>query len=817
MKRWIGYDDSVTEVLRALGRLRMKGTCPTLFCIPDVLVHRERQEDAAEEGERVEVARASKGLDGHACISALTAAHLCLGLASEYNVLLVVKAGDQGAGLLEDVGREFRRRGCNMFRYLAARGKDREIRTRESGKVNRKIDKAEKANQLLWEDVDSLHCTRWLGAKGYGLVVGDPESYLVRSDKPERLRALISDAAVAVIDTLAWKKRVDAAPAAGRPRSARRGRPTAGKKSAKWIDDDERNKKIWNTVQSLVRGETFTFVSVSDEDAVPLAVAAGLQVDAAAPVGSACEGLSRSLGAGFLVLHGKDANVIYSCRDGRVRAHIPACDITPRKTNGAGDTFNGALALASTAMLFESASGEAGAEAGEDVLRHILAFATAAVSLRLKNGRYATRADLLLDAKDLRPKGGLAPEEVVPPREGEGAAVGADGESQGQWLAHVLARFWDDVPKLALVDLDHTLCDSRKWRLAAAGAGFKALGILGDDAERQQLYENIYRDHDNWQLIIDTNVRYKWKSRELFELALALNELLTPGTYEERREEWFRDSRDVQRELLKVRNDPSKNERVDRAVEAFKSTPAFPYPDSVAGLYQLRDVLGFKLKIVTEGDFETQCWKLKKLGLKDMFPRQRDIVYTEDAYASKEQLDHAVRVAINNGEDEKLLTSAQRICARYFEKSKASFRAEAFRDVLEKSGAERIGVHTCTVGDRIDTDVASYLDIRRRQLSQEGGAYGGLVVGRLRRGVYYDQLPSGADDEPDFTVYSLPEFAAKLSDPGFWHGEPTIRRIESIGLPRLSDADRELLRMVRSRTKSVELAAIIDRILRTEN
>lgn len=795
MAEYLGYSDSVDFVLHTLGKLRVHGICPTLLCVPDILILRRDPKSEPTrrcQAERLEVPETLYLLDGHACISALTAAYLCLGLASEYNVWLAAKAGPTGKQLLKDIKGDLRRRGCTLFQTFLADGQNREIKTpvdtRE--RVQRQITQPTPANQLSWQELDSLYCLPWLANSHYGLVVGDAESDLVRNDR-DKMQDLICQAVATVIDTSVWK------------------------------GQDAHACQLWDMAISLVNNTTF--VSVSVDDATSLAHVLHFKVDCSLEiVGPA---LAQTLREGFLVLHGKDINMLISCHDGNIQARVPACDIEPISTNGAGDTFNGALALAATSLLVASPRQARSANLDPATLTHILAFATSVVSLRLKNGRYATRADLLQETRYLRPKELVVPI-VVSPSIGPNVEhlVVHDVVDRSQCLAHMLAPVWNDVPKVALIDLDHTLCDSKKWRTIVAIAAFRALDIPGDDTELGSLYDNLYQDHDAWTPIIGGNVRYQWKHEGLFQLALALHTMSvsTASEYQSYRTTFFSSKplqrRPLHRELLRISNDSQTMHNVKRALEAFEKIPACPYPDTLAALYQLRDVLGFKLMIVTEGDFNTQRWKLERLGLAEMFPE--GTVHTEDAFASVQQVDEVfgrAMVRSKNRKTREALQKAKEACTRYRASFKASFRTEALRKAVEEiqkgRGAAFTGVHVCTVGDRIDTDVVPYLNIKRR-LESKGGKHSGLVVGRLKRGPYSAQEPTNEDESPDITVHSLPELVARLAEPGFWHVEPMIRNISAQDRPMLTRTEREVLRKVLDLAADVyDVYALIHSIL----
>ena len=146
-----------------------------------------------------------------------------------------------------------------------------------------------------------------------------------------------------------------------------------------------------------------------------------------------------------------------------------------------------------------------------------------------------------------------------------------------------------------------------------------------------------------------------------------------------------------------------------------------------------------------------------------------------------------------------------------------AFRARAFRVALDTLGSKSMGAYVCTIGDRHDTDVMSYLEIRAPHKEMTRAEYAGVAIGRLRRGVYKDDMPQQGEEDADFTVSSLPEFVAKLSSPGFWRHEPTIR-VEDLRAPQDAEPtadERKFLKSVKKKWR-VELAPVIDSLLSTE-
>lgn len=742
------YHDAVEAVLRALDSLVKRGRAPRLVCVPDVLVLEKegpgdkKTQRGKPSPERFMVPQREYDLDGHACISALTAAYLNFGLIAEYEVWLLAKVGPAGKGLLDSSIRDLRKHGCSPFKCYVKLGDDRKIGTpiNKSHKVSRRIDKATVKTQLSWEEFGSLHCLKWLQEQPYGLIVGDSESSLASN-----LGEIVRSSAATVIDTSTWSADKDGSVLA---------------------------RQMWDTIKSLVDGKSF--VSVSDRDAETL----GRFLNLSSTNESVQQQLASSLRRGFLVYHTSDTNQLLSCADGRVLEEVPACDIHPQTTNGAGDTFNGALALAATSLLLTAGGDPSVNVANATQFRHILAFATAVVSLRLENGHYANREELTHQVASLFPKRTLA-KPAAPllsdPKNHQGVHAEARWTTQA---ANVLMKVWSDVPRVALIDLDHTLCDSKAWREMATVAACEAAGIGNDEGELLEMYRRIYKDHLAWAPIIGADIRYQWKHEGLFGVLLALqadrllrldNNLLDPKAHGYRR---------LHSEVARQRK--QQPEAVKLAVRTFEVYPAHPYPDVLGALHELRDVLGFRLMVVTEGDKETQEWKIGKLGLKELFP-EGSIRSDEEAFPTNEWMADAFARAKQTTPDMvATLEEAETIYLRSRENYKDGFRALTLRHVVSaikrQSQEPFVGVHVCTIGDRIDTDVVPYLAVKPDldgKLGSDPGKYSGVLISRLRRGPYASQEPKESE-KPDLTIDSWHEFVDILATERFWRRDPPI-------------------------------------------
>ncbi|MEK7994061.1 MAG: HAD family hydrolase [Planctomycetota bacterium] len=785
------YSVSVDVVLAALARLSLEGKCPTLLCLPDVMVWRRVPAALSIESERAERRRGRAPtliLDGHACISALTAAHLGLGLAGDFQVWLVAKVGPTGKRLLEDEKVSIQRLADGLFRYFHVQGSDdREITTRvdSANEVERVITEATDENQLSWSEIGHLGLLPWCKVFPYSLLVGDAESCLVR-DSLRNLVHLARDATVTVVDTSSWG-----------PGS----------------EGDSRARDMWNAIAALWGPRTF--ISLSDRDAARLRHALS-PVSKMRPSEIAAEFAGRAR-RGFLILHTSEMNLLYYCGERRDPIKVPACAVEPKSTNGAGDTFNGAFALA--AMILGLAPGREPAFAPE-TLMHSLAFATAVVSLRLQNefGHYPTRVDLTEKAQSLQPKCDGLSITAAPGATGGSTVARGQGNAAGlPRLVHALAPVWCDVPKLALIDLDNTLCDSKFWRETAAAAALRKLGFTSSDDELKQFFDAIYQDHDAWTPTIGGNVRYDWGLKGFFQLALVLKQsgIRTTKDYTSKRSQYFTqgtvDRRQLCAALDALPGNPTADRQINEAKSTFDNVPAFPYGDVVGALLQLRSILGFRLAIVTEGDRTAQRWKLKHLGLGEIVCP--DDVFPSEAFASIQEVNLRFARATAGGLKPRArdtLEKTRQICERAHQQLKELFRAETLRDLVDqvRRSTGKRGVYVCTIGDRIETDVKPYIETRRKVIPEH--CRFGLVIAHVARGYYrHREKPLRGDEH--IRVSSLSELVNILAKPGFWHGKRPIEEIGRLKVPQVSSSDRVLLD--RASALSSEVTGMIARLL----
>lgn len=768
------------EAVRTVFSILTKGASvpysPVLLCLPDLLVLRGKKGPTPEEvltvrPDRITISL-SWGLDGHACISAMTAGYLALGLHADFETWLVAKVGRRGQELLSFAEKEISHYADGMFKCFQAEGIDRHIETPSNTdeQVTREIEEANDVNQLSLKEFKSFGLMPWLDDRPYGLLIGDAESDLFTKSYNE-INYLCSKASSVVIDTAIFK------------------------------DEPDRSRMLWKSVCNLARLNSRTFVSISDVDAKVLAGCLGnSELES---MGDIVSVLQNSLPSGHLVLHTSKFNAAFF-KDGYAEPVIvPTCDIKPKKgTNGAGDTFNGGLALA--AMALQSYKKDT-VDYSADEINQAVTFATAIVSLRLMTGNYPTRAEFITSIGNLSPR--RVDSEMI-----ESLLIGKQPFSPR--LNHSRrgkndlpsASGWDDLPKLFLVDLDHTLCDSKKWRIQATMQAVNMLDLHWPDKDVLEVYEHLYTNHQVFKTLLGENLRYCWNLEDLFYLFYHLKQIprdqrIGKINFSEGNSAKFdSEMNNLARQLWGLKQNEYVRSAVERATTVMKKSAVFAYTDAIAALYRLRDELKFQLRLVTEGDGSAQRWKVEKLGLSRLFPDSCQNV--EDAFVSHQQLLNAFTMAFSkidhNSRSE--LEKAQAVCIKIQNTLKRNFRGRVLRDCVSELCHNRndsFGVFACTLGDRIEADVAPYIELRKKICSEKGKRNLGLVVVRIERGPYAHINDNGNDVMPDISVKSFDALTEKLARPGFWRGKQPIRRDDiSFSLSpseMLSDEERELL------------------------
>ncbi|MFA5904732.1 MAG: hypothetical protein WC836_12430, partial [Desulfobacula sp.] len=451
------YEEAIRTVFHALSKSAPEKFSPVLLCLSDlmVLIGRkgpDRAETIITKPDRVSVSR-ELSLDGHACISALTAGHLAMGLYADFETWLVTKVGSNGEKLLSEIEEEIKNYADGMFKCFRTNGEDRHIETPSNAdeQVTREIDLHSNENQLSWFEFDTFGIESWLTERKYGLLVGDAESYLF-TESFDQIRQLCEKAEVVIIDTSVFKK------------------------------EQTRSIEIWNSVKNLTKLNPQTFISISDVDAKELAACLS---DSIPPnLKTAISVLKDSLSDGYIALHSSKMNAIFAPGKNKSPIIVPTCNIKPLGgTNGAGDTFNGALALAALALKTQKSEKEF-----EDILiQHMLAFATATVSLRLEAGCFPTRAELF-EKMDKFISKDVDKAILSEPSAGDYKALNTSNKTGQLSLNSAWSYCWDDIPKIFLVDLDHTLCDSKKWREQATMMAVKKMDLSWEPSQILEIY-----------------------------------------------------------------------------------------------------------------------------------------------------------------------------------------------------------------------------------------------------------------------------------------------------------------------------------------
>ena len=756
------YAAAAAAVFSTLGRLQEEGRCPALLCLPDLLIlQKSPVADTQDGGERIEVPPEELQIDGHATLGAFTASYLCPCTAGDFDVFLAARTGGQGHTVLKHASAQVRQAGAMGPRIFPSDGDDRVILVGRDGatKVNRQITARTANSDLRWTDIEDSGVLGWLryDDRPYGLLLGDAEWDPGPTGR-RRLCELAAKAKITVVDTVYWDK------------------------------DPKRAVRMWNWIQDLVKTQgSATVISVSDEDAPNLfsavhgeTVGQGFQ--------SACTAarrLAETLPSGHVLLHGKSANVLFARGMKSIHAlRVPACDIEPKSTNGAGDTFNGAFTFAALCLAAGSDHNADGRSPKGLMLQHALSFATAVVSLRLATGRFATRDFVETGSRRLKAREDLGAMRAIV-RAPVASRPGPTG-----------------FPKLAFVDLDYTLCDSMTWRETAARRAIAQLlsrannlGSRKPPADRLlALYGAVYRGHDTWEHVLGVNPRYNWYDQRIFAALLILDEMLGPLPRNEKRlnEELLRLATAQAREIMHRVKQPVVAAR--EAEEAFMSTQAVPYADAVAGLHRLRNELGYKLFLVTDGDTNMQAWKLGRLGLGDFFSKNPD---SEAAIASEREVAEAFTQAIGktstNKDEVTKLHKAQKICQKWAAEVKSCSRLTTLAKILDSEAASS-GVFVCTIGDRHDTDIVPYHIVRRPDEGNRAKAVPlepGLLTFRLKRGPYCNPTLAPGLKDADHVVPSWAGVGAVLARAGFWRDREPLKaeaiRARAADLPPTPD------------------------------
>lgn len=760
---------SVSSIFKTLRASASKPFSPVLLCLPDVLLLRDKKEPVrslyvSEMPERISI-ELGWGLDGHACISAMTAGFLAVGLYADFETWLAAKVGQKGRDLLSKVEIEIGNYAGGMFKCFLQTGDDRHIETptNTDKEVTREIEIANINNQLSYSEFDAFGLLPWLNNRSYGLLIGDAESYLL-TESFDDLKHLCSKAAAVVVDTSVFKK------------------------------EPLRSKKLWESVCKIASLNSRTLVSISDKDANDLARCLGFSDNA--KLGQIASCLQKSLPDGNLILHTWKLNAAFWKDSSKSPVILPTFDITPVKgTNGAGDTFNGGLALAAMAIGREKPQGAFSAFEIEQALK----FATIVASLRLETGNYPTRAEIMAKAMSLTQKtlDGADFESLdIQPE----VSLSLKKRKTRQPTRETLFFGWDDLPKIFLIDLDHTLCDSKTWRTHSTIQAVKTLGLQWSDNEILRVYEYLYKNHDAFKDVLEKNLRYCWNLENLFYLFIYLDmypceQRLQKIQIEERTiEEIDRNRLNLLENIssLKLRSDIAN--KVALATSKMKEFPAFPYSDAVASLYRIRDVLKFDLYLVTEGDAEAQKEKIVKLGLSRLFNNGKTFQGNLDqgnqiielAFPSEEQLKYEfmkLLLRLPSGLEKEAVIEAQEICIDIQNTLKQSFRGRALYYCIQKFAAKKgnafgkasgnYGVYICTLGDRVDTDVVPYIKLKEKM--RKLGSDPGMVVARLKRGPYEQYQDNVNHEKPDISVDSFSFLTEMLAQPGFWRGKLPIR------------------------------------------
>jgi len=452
-------------------------------------------------------------------------------------------------------------------------------------------------------------------------------------------------------------------------------------------------------------------VSVSDEDAARLM---RKKARKASPFESACE-LARALtkqSPSLCVLYHTDREAALLGQAAGALIRVPSLSLPkPRRTNGAGDTFNAAWMLAAATMKRSARLG-----LGNAVLtaQDCLLFACAVAGARIWNRDYATKDDVfdcLLDKKVcLGADRSYCPQiEPTAKAAGNGRCRGVLGRFCGLQMAALAQqarhqfqefeeRFGTAVRsplvalsskrpgsprqrRAAIINIDGTLIDSQRhlatvhemglltacreagsWPDLGPGEASLLQELQHPHAReaRQRLAGAVYHNHMLFERLLQVNVRYRWNDPRLYAATIAVahffRQELDDISPAKLRDNWPGLRRYIESRLPFVMSRLAP----EFASEGAAKIPLEPIADVPRALTLLRDELKYDLYLLSEGIRQQQWRKIEACGLSRFFSRDRFISYP--AFALKEQFESACRVHLRPGRknDEKMLPEVVR-------------------------------------------------------------------------------------------------------------------------------------------------------------
>ncbi len=825
---------SVVKVFDCLEFLHFQGLALSLVFLPDYLDEIEMTEVDYAEWEKLGPDKRlvkrwrRRMLGGHAGIGALTLGHLRDANDGTFQIAYLFKAGQDHAGRARNIRDILADRGRAPIEYVRGfpGGEDRSLLSRMeiAKRVVDPMGTSDLTLQELADDKEAITAIR----RADGLLSTVEASTLVELGKAGSLTA----AAGTVID-------------------------------CPFYEDDIRANEVHLRRLRSAKG-WIGFLSMSEDESLGYA----RLVSGKSSLGNGFSGDSSYSAARYLfedlgtpiLLHAATFSTIV---DGQVRSIVPAFRLRERKSvNGAGDTFNSAFLLAQT-VRSRASRHRIPPERIPDI-GDCLVFAAAVAAARIETGDYVTDQEVLTTTAKLSvvepgalESYGFASAQLTLAR---ALTRGCSVQSQVRWddfdsLAGIVRdpaqprwqrcaallcgldgepSFRDIVARgscgdlhpipsvrglrklarirrVVFVDLDHTLFATRECRERAALRALRAMGFRDGDRRLRQVFDLTYREHATYAAMehIRVDFRYTWNTNEQYRLIYALfhhgkdSMQLTPSLYEDKlgTDDFLLNVEAYYQSLV---HDTRVTELCRKAVEDFDSTPFSPYPDTRQFLATLGNALSCELCVVTEGYFDTQKDKLRKLGLLGFFKETHILV--SEASENPQKVRDELEFAAVRGSDEdheragQLLALFEQVTAQ----RKKLFHSMAIRAVLQspenpleafqelqKSSLStepaRSDVHAAklaVVGDRYDTDYLPY-----RQLDPDAKR---IVTLRVVRGDYSDKdrpevPPPGYREVPNLYVA-----LEHLVRDDTWHAveETPMPHLEPT---RLTDADIELL------------------------
>jgi FMN phosphatase YigB (HAD superfamily) len=452
-----------------------------------------------------------------------------------------------------------------------------------------------------------------------------------------------------------------------------------------------------NCIRTLKRLKTkLTFVSMSARDAATFVNRIHKsrnepdQFDPLASMGGedgykAAKYLAEECGIDIMLHHDKYCALVTAQPDSGFI--IPSFQICPKATNGAGDTFNAGLLLASSVKQAIETNQEAIARfrVPAITLDDCMIYASALTAARLHYGYFVTCHELYQfvsehKCRDLTndPKFAWTAQQrldirvVVPidsKTDGDKRIQDAVDESApvDRRLCGVAELCYKQIPntllhlsqqpdpliavnalaslrhyrhtadrKAVFLDVDGTLFDSKCMRELAGESALRQLELGNSVVRRIEMIRCIY---DDWPFFSrrlalqpDCDFRQKWNTAPFYKVLYMIFKDMSPSIsvgkhYAEVKQRLNNDPA-VEEELIAFIQ--SDEYDVTPAITTFDRYPFHPWSDARAVIRSLKEDLGIDLYIVTEGNRDYQLWKLWKLGLADLFQieKQRGISFS---------------------------------------------------------------------------------------------------------------------------------------------------------------------------------------------